>query len=174
MTPKLRSPNAAPDRYVGRSVSPGVTAQPYPRRARAGKEPPAIAGTISATGEPHDVRVLMSASDDPVLDALDALEGALAKHAERAEAMRARIAFIRRLRAEGLAYREIVPREEVPLIVELVSESSRDLDEAGGQFRRAEARALYDEGMTMDEIAEAFNVSRQRVSALLREPRAAE
>ena len=40
--------------------------------------------------------------------------------------------------------------------------------------RRAEARALYDEGLTMDEIATLFGVTRQRVSGLLRkEARAA-
>jgi DNA-binding transcriptional regulator LsrR (DeoR family) len=37
--------------------------------------------------------------------------------------------------------------------------------------RRAEARALYAEGLTMDQIAERFGVTRQRVSALLRKAR---
>ena len=109
--------------------------------------------------------------DDPVLDALDDLERVLAENAERGEAMLERIAFIRALRSEGLSYREIVPREKVPLIVELLSESARELDRVGAQFRRAEALGLHEEGMTMDEIATAFGVTRQRVSALLREAR---
>jgi len=46
------------------------------------------------------------------------------------------------------------------------------LIDAGGQFRGAEANALYDEGANMDEIAALFGVSRQRVSALLARSRA--
>ena len=43
------------------------------------------------------------------------------------------------------------------------------LAEFGARVRRAEAVALYGEGMTMEEIAEKFGVTRQRVSALLRD-----
>jgi transcriptional regulator with XRE-family HTH domain len=42
------------------------------------------------------------------------------------------------------------------------------LDTLGADVRRAEARALYEEGLTMEQIAEHFGVTRQRVSALLR------
>jgi predicted XRE-type DNA-binding protein len=35
-----------------------------------------------------------------------------------------------------------------------------------GEFRRALARALHNEGMRITEIASLFEVSRQRVSAL--------
>jgi predicted transcriptional regulator len=35
--------------------------------------------------------------------------------------------------------------------------------------RRTEARTLHREGLTMDQIAQLFGVTRQRVSALLRE-----
>ena len=35
-------------------------------------------------------------------------------------------------------------------------------------LRSAEERALYAEGLTMNQIVELFGVSRQRVSALLR------
>jgi DNA-binding transcriptional regulator LsrR (DeoR family) len=52
--------------------------------------------------------------------------------------------------------------------VQLITESSKALDTCGASLRRAEAQALHDEGMTMDQIAEHFGVSRQRVSALLR------
>ena len=38
-------------------------------------------------------------------------------------------------------------------------------------MRRAEAHALYAEGLTMDQIAERFGVTLQRVSALLRKTR---
>jgi predicted transcriptional regulator len=87
--------------------------------------------------------------------------------------MRKRMALIRDRRAAGLGYRAIVAGETRPLVVELLSETARDLDSVGAQVRRAEARALHDEGMTMDEIARHFGVTRQRVSALLREARTA-
>ena len=55
-----------------------------------------------------------------------------------------------------------------PLIVQLLTDSSAALDTCGAQVRRAEAEALYAEGLTMEQIAEVFGVSRQRVGALLR------
>lgn len=87
--------------------------------------------------------------------------------------MRERVALIARERDAGRSYREIVAAEPGPLIVGMLTEASLELETAGAQVRRAEARALHDEGLTMDEIAGAFGVTRQRVSALLREPRSA-
>jgi DNA invertase Pin-like site-specific DNA recombinase len=110
------------------------------------------------------------AIDDPLLAAFDALEVALAENERRGAAMRERMAWIRARRAEGTGYREIVPAERPPLIVELLSDSAHDLEAAGARVRRAEARALHDEGMTMEAIAGHFRVSRQRVSVLLRRP----
>jgi DNA-binding transcriptional regulator LsrR (DeoR family) len=53
----------------------------------------------------------------------------------------------------------------------LLTESSKALDTSGSNVRRAEAQALHAEGMTMEQIAERFGVTRQRVSALLRKAR---
>lgn len=55
-----------------------------------------------------------------------------------------------------------------PRLVELLSENLERQAEAGGRFRRAVARALHTEGMSMEAIAELFGVTRQRVSTLLR------
>ena len=74
---------------------------------------------------------------------------------------------IRRARAAGLRSSDAVTDEDGPLIVQLVTESSAALDRSGANVRRAEAEALYAEGMTMDQIAGRFGVTRQRVSALL-------
>lgn len=108
---------------------------------------------------------------DPFLAALDALEEALAANEERIGAMRQRIAYIREQRRLGRPYGEMVSMEQRPLLVELLATSARALDSAGARVRRTEATALYAEGVTMDEIAEMFGVSRQRVSAVLREGR---
>jgi Homeodomain-like domain len=105
---------------------------------------------------------------DPVLAALEALEVAIDANAERGRTIKQRIVQIKRERAEGRSYRQIVPKEERPLIVQLVTQSATALDSFGVRLRRAEAQALYDEGLTMDQIAELFGVTRQRVSVLLK------
>ena len=109
---------------------------------------------------------------DSFLRALLDLDAALDGNVARAEEMKKRIAQIQRERAAGSTYREIVEATEAPLIVKLLRESTRALDDAGARVRRTEALALHEEGMTMDRIAAKFGVTRQRVSGLLREARA--
>jgi DNA-binding transcriptional regulator LsrR (DeoR family) len=58
--------------------------------------------------------------------------------------------------------------EQRPLLVQLLTQTTELLQTYGNRVRTTEARALYSEGMTMDEIAQLFGVSRQRVSTLLR------
>ena len=110
-------------------------------------------------------------AEDTFLETLAALESTLADNQQRATLIRRRIAQLRRLRSQGAPYAEIVSVSDAPLIVQLLTESSAALDISGASVRRAEARALYAEGLTMDQIAERFGVTRQRVSALLRKTR---
>ena len=107
-------------------------------------------------------------TDDEFLEALTALEEVLADNGRRAGLIKKRIAELRRLRARGVPYTELVTPEGGPLIVQLLTESSTALDSCGANVRRAEAEALYAEGLTMEQIAKSFGVTRQRVSALLR------
>jgi Homeodomain-like domain len=107
-------------------------------------------------------------AEDTFLEALTALESTLADNEQRTTLIRRRIAQLRRLRSQGALYADIVPISDGPLIVQLVTQSSTALDSSGASVRRAEAHALYDEGLTMDQIAQRFGVTRQRVSALLR------
>jgi hypothetical protein len=101
--------------------------------------------------------------------ALRDLDAALDANIERAHRMKARIVELQEAFARGRQIREIIPDEEPPLIVQLLTESADALHVYGSRVRRAEARALHDEGLTMDQIARLFGVTRQRVSALLRE-----
>jgi Sigma-70, region 4 len=110
-------------------------------------------------------------AEDAFLRALTELEKAMAENDKRATLIKKRMARIRRARARGLPYSDLVSNEDGPLIVQLLTQSSTVLDTSGANVRRAEAQALYDEGMTMDQIAERFGVTRQRVSALLRKAR---
>ncbi len=104
---------------------------------------------------------------DSALDALDDLCVAVRESVAAAELILERAETIRRQRATGLSYTEIVPVEAQPLIVELISDTMARLAETGSAWRREEARALHREGMTMERIAQLFGVTRQRVSALL-------
>jgi DNA-directed RNA polymerase specialized sigma24 family protein len=110
-------------------------------------------------------------AEDAFLQALAALEEVMADNDRRAKLIRKRMTRIRGARARGMQYSETVSDEDGPLIVQLLTESSRALDTCGANVRRAEAQALYDEGMTMEQIAERFGVTRQRVSVLLRKAR---
>jgi hypothetical protein len=72
--------------------------------------------------------------------------------------------------AEGLPYKELLPLRRRLEVIEQISTALRELNRHGQLLRRVEARALYAEGLTMAQLASVFGVSRQRVSALLREP----
>src|SRR5688572_223531 len=110
-------------------------------------------------------------ADDRLGQALRDLDGVLGVNLERIDLIRQRIAEIQRQHAAGFSYTEIVESARSPLLVQLVTESKQILDGYGARVRRAEALALHNEGMTMEDIAGRFGVTRQRVSALLREAR---
>jgi hypothetical protein len=108
---------------------------------------------------------------DEVLDAIDELVGILTASARRIEEMTQQVEAIRDRRSAGQSYREIEGARSQPIITELTNHSLTAVSEAASRLRRAEARALYDEGMTMEQIAALFGVTRQRVSALLKRRR---
>lgn len=66
-------------------------------------------------------------------------------------------------------YARRVPLGRRITAIEQVSQAVRVLTQEGNRFRRLETRALYAEGLTTAQIASVLGVSRQRVSALLRE-----
>ena len=113
-------------------------------------------------------------NDDPVLDALDALVEAVEENMARNRRVIERARHLRRLREEGRPWSEIVRDEDKPLIVEMIGDNLDRLFDAGSRFRRAQAKALHDDGVTMERIAELFGVTRQRVSKLLKPVRADE
>jgi hypothetical protein len=111
--------------------------------------------------------------DDEVLAALDGLVAALELNSAQIARIGERAAALRSARLEGRGYRDIVTAEHRPLIVEMLRANLDRLNTAGSRFRRAEAAALRAEGMTYDEIAALFGVTRQRVIALVREHKTA-
>ena len=111
----------------------------------------------------------MTPETEQFVEALNELEQALERGIEMTERMRGRIAYLRTEIANGRRLPDIVPAEETPLLVQLLTEAANLLHTYGTRVRRTEARALHREGMTMDEIARLFGVTRQRVSTLLRD-----
>ncbi len=107
--------------------------------------------------------------DDPVLDGIDGLLDVMETISRERERISQRAESIRELRDQGVPYSEIVPAEIPPLIVERARESLSDLVEAAGRLQRAEARALYAEGLSMERIGSLFGISRQRVAEFVRD-----
>jgi hypothetical protein len=103
------------------------------------------------------------------LEALEDLEGALERTVDMTKRMSNRIVYLREQCQTGRPLHEIVRSEDSPLVVQLLTENAGILHTYGTRVRRTEARALYREGVTMEEIARLFGVTRQRVSALLRD-----
>jgi hypothetical protein len=110
----------------------------------------------------------MNDDGDEVLDALALLKEALHASAEVDARIEERIQHIQEQRQKGLLYADIVPAEPRPLIVEMLTANLDRLATAGNRLRRVEAQALYANGLTMDEIATLFGVTRQRIGTLLR------
>ena len=107
---------------------------------------------------------------DDVIDALDVLTRALERARGEIDAALRRAAILRRQRAAGMGYARILSEAERPLIVESVTTVLASLSDAGSRFRRAQARAVYAEGLSMEMIGRLLGVSRQRVSSLVRRP----
>src|SRR3954447_6183760 len=106
--------------------------------------------------------------DDAALSALRELDSALARTGAELTAARDRAAEVMRERESGVAWPTIAANEPQPVLVETVSGVLEQLSAAGSRFRRAEAVALHRAGLSMEQIAALFGVTRQRVSALLR------
>lgn len=69
----------------------------------------------------------------------------------------------------GMTYSRALSLDRRVAMTGQISEAIKVLSRDGNKFRRLEARALYEEGLTMAQLAAVFGVSRQRVSILLRE-----
>jgi hypothetical protein len=72
-------------------------------------------------------------------------------------------------RRAGQPWVEIVTTEAKPLVVESISTVLGSLATAGHAWRREQASALQGEQVSINRIAALFGVTRQRISALLRE-----
>jgi hypothetical protein len=72
-------------------------------------------------------------------------------------------------RRSGHSWTDIVSTESRPLVVERISTVLAALAGAGHAWRREQALALQAEQVSINRIAAMFGVTRQRISALLKE-----
>ena len=105
---------------------------------------------------------------DEVLDALGGVVDCLEETVRQCTEALEQAATVRAGRLAGRSYQQVLSEGERPLIVERMSATLAGLQRTGHQLRSAEARALYDEGLTMRRIADLFGVTHQRISALIR------
>ncbi|RZT87390.1 hypothetical protein EV383_4310 [Pseudonocardia sediminis] len=114
----------------------------------------------SGSGDPGEDDVVRALVD--LRTELEHTVAELTAAAERADELIA-------LRRGGHPWREIVPAEEPPLIIERISRALDTLGGAGSRFRREEARALQREGVSITAIGKLFGVTRQRASMLVQD-----
>jgi hypothetical protein len=112
--------------------------------------------------------VSRSHPDDAADRALVALVAEIDVVVAELERARRRAHELQQERRRGRPWEEIVVGEQRPLIVEQISSAMASLAGAGGRWRRTQAQALRDEGVSINRIAGLYGVTRQRVSALLR------
>lgn len=82
---------------------------------------------------------------------------------------RIRAEVLLRERRSGRPWPEVVTGEDRPLIVERISTVLAALATAGHAWRHEQAVALQRDGVSINRIAALFGVTRQRISALLKE-----
>ena len=108
-------------------------------------------------------------SGDAATKALDDLVVAIDDCMEQLQGARARAVELLASRNAGTPWLDIVTAESRPLVVETVSNVLSTLARTGSAFRREQAYALQSERVSINRIAALFGVTRQRISALLRE-----
>ncbi len=107
--------------------------------------------------------------EDPAVRALTELLTVLDTCMTELGGARARAEKLLEERQSGRAWLDLVTAESRPLVVEQLSSVMAALAGAGGAWRREQAYALASEQVSINRIAAMFGVTRQRISALLRE-----
>ena len=106
--------------------------------------------------------------DEAVLAALGEVMEVLRVNAHRAQAATARAASLRDRRLAGARYVDIVAEDHDALALESVTRNMTDLINAGAKLRRAAARALHAEGLTMEQIAQLFRSQLSKFESWIR------
>ena len=74
-----------------------------------------------------------------------------------------------RARLAGRNWQDVVGSDVRPIVLDRISAVLGGLSTVGGSWRRQQVKALASEGVSINRIAALFGVTRQRISALLKE-----
>jgi hypothetical protein len=107
--------------------------------------------------------------DENATRALRTLIAELESCTSQLDQARTRAGSLLEARESGRAWQDIVSGESRPLVVERISSVLGSLSTAGHAWRREQAAALQAEDVSINRIAALFGVTRQRISALLKE-----
>jgi len=112
---------------------------------------------------------VIDVDEDPggVLAAVDGLATAVEENAEDERLLVRRLRELRKGRAEGRTWLDLLGPDERPSVLGLTGRIIGRLTDASGRPRRAFARGLRLERVTIATLAERFGVSLLRLCALL-------
>lgn len=116
-----------------------------------------------------DVDPMRALPSDATLAELARIRRRLERDLDRQREALGRVDGAVRARAGGRRWSAIAVEEPLA-VVPVMTALHEELGTVSAATRRAIAAALHDEGLTMEDIARLFGVSRQRISALLRGP----
>jgi len=105
---------------------------------------------------------------DPMTEAIGELEQAISANVADERMLLGRLHALRVARRQGRTWRSILRDEPPPTTLSLAARIQRRLSGATRQLRRTLALTMLGEGATTTEVASHFDVSRQRVSHLVR------
>ncbi len=106
--------------------------------------------------------------------ALTEIERHVGANIERGQEIQRRVKHLQAQVREGAGVADVLREEDSPRSVEMITINMKTLEMVGSELRASLAITLRDEGLTLAEIAELFGVTRQRISALLRQKAALE
>jgi hypothetical protein len=106
--------------------------------------------------------------DRVVADAFDELTKTVEANSSDGRLLLRRIERMRKARAGGRPWRDILAGETKPGALDLVGRMLNRLSASSGGLRRPLAGELRREGLSIPAVAQMFGVSHQRVSSLLR------
>lgn len=106
--------------------------------------------------------------------ALTEIEQHIGANIQRGQEIQRRVKHLQAQVREGAGVAEVLREEESPRSVEMITINMKTLEMVGSELRASLAITLRNEGLTLAEIADLFGVTRQRISALLRQKAALE
>lgn len=107
--------------------------------------------------------------NERLVEVLAEIETSLADNVARSKEIQRRV---RRQRAQfeaGESLTTLINSESAPRTAEMLTANVETLHDVGARLRASQAAQLRAEGATLAEIADLFGVTRQRISALLRQ-----